>query len=404
MGVLGRRLVFGVTVGCGLIALLALLLELGLRVLFAPQLERQEFDSYPQQLWAADESIGWDNAPSTRASISDGYFSGHVTIDEHSLRLNAPETTYREGDSNLLFVGDGTAVSLEVDDDETIPARLEQGLRARGARWNVVNLGVRGYGTDQSVDKAIREAKRLGAREAIYLFVPNDVYETNVAKAWGHLYSKPVHLWNPVAGSFGRLPPMEAPPNSGRLAVLDDACSQYLYESSTDTPPQREADSWLSASYLYRAWWRFVWAPKVERDHAAIDPHEQIRNGVGWSHGFISAYLDQGVLRQRCAEFFERQMRFHLERLRAEAGLDKVHVVHFPHARVLEMGPPGTSPNVRMFESLLGTGVIDSYLDLNAVVADTVQPLGNLLCPSDPHFCAAGNAWAAERILEHVTP
>jgi hypothetical protein len=95
-------------------------------------------------------------------------------------------------------------------------------------------------------------------------------------------------------------------------------------------------------------------------------------------------------------------MRFHLERLRTETGIESLSVVHFPHERALRMRREGGSPNVAMFEALLEDGVIDSYIDLNHEAAVRGRSLRSLRCRSDPHFCAEGNAWIAERILERL--
>ena len=97
-------------------------------------------------------------------------------------RQNSRQGTYVEGYANILFAGDSRTVSLEVDDDQTVPALLERGLRARGLRYNVINLGVSGHGTDQAVRKAIAFSERYRPTDIIYMFTDSDTYDNNVLK------------------------------------------------------------------------------------------------------------------------------------------------------------------------------------------------------------------------------
>jgi len=383
----------------GASAFAAALVEAGLRLAMDPQLGIHPLDPPPHSLWASDPELGWDNPRARRTSYGNGLFRAEVGFDDDAIRLNHRGGTTRPGWPNWLFIGDSTTVSLEVDDDATVPALLERALRSKGREINVLNLGVRGYGTDQAVDKAIRIARRRGAEEAIYLFVPNDAYETNVAKTWGHPHSKPLDLYDLERGTFEHRPPRALGLREGQLVVLDEACRPYLHEGATEVLPPREEDSPLSVFYLYRAWFRFYAQPRREVAAGRRDPHHRVQEGESWSHGFVPAYLDGGVLRNRCPDYFLRQMRFHLERLRAETGIRTLHVVHFPHERAIRMRREGGSENVRMFDTLLEAGVIDSYLDLNAEIEESGVLIQRLRCPGDPHLCSEGNAWIAERIL-----
>jgi len=399
--VLARQIVHRALLFFSSLIAVSLIAELGLRLALAPQLAVRRFDPEPHVFALPDSELGWDNPRSLEISYSDGFFHGEIHFDEDALRLNSGVTTFRDGWVNLLFIGDSTTASLEVNDAETIPALVERALRKRGEEVNVLNLGVRGYGTGQTVDKAIRIAELRGAREAIYLFVPNDVYETNVAKTWGFPHSKPLYLWDSILEKFIRRPVEPLSIHEGRIVILDDACRPYLHEGATASMPRREGDSPLADSYLYRAYYRFV---EIERIHASavrVEPDDRIRNGESWSHGFIAAYLDDGTTRNRCPEYFTRQMRFHLERLREDAALEKIYVVHFPNDRVRRMQREGGSPNVQMFKNLLELGVVDNYLDLNEEATSRGDSLYRLRCPSDPHFCRAGNEWIASRFLEH---
>ncbi|MCX7365092.1 MAG: GDSL-type esterase/lipase family protein [Alphaproteobacteria bacterium] len=86
-----------------------------------------------------DPVLGWVSKPNFASP-------GHTSL-QHGVRRNGKETEVRDG--HILAVGDSFTEGWEVNDDDSWPAYLERMLRTP-----VVNAGVGGYGTDQTISRA----------------------------------------------------------------------------------------------------------------------------------------------------------------------------------------------------------------------------------------------------------
>jgi len=221
-----------------LLAAITLILgEVALRTFLERALGRPPADaerSAEHLFWRRDESLGWSNIPNASGHFTNGAFDGQVHFDAFGNRMNAARETRVAGYQNIFFLGDSTTASLEVDDDETVPALLEQALRRRGRRVNVINLGVRGYGTDQSVRKALELSRSLPPEEIIYMYVENDTWDNNVLREAGRKYGKGIYLRREGEPSFApyRYPVPEDPEGFFGMVVFDQACRPALHTGS----------------------------------------------------------------------------------------------------------------------------------------------------------------------------
>ena len=112
------------------------------------RINRKDFEGV--RTTTASNSLGWDNpaAVSIRARSCLGDREVESTYDSHRTRLHGDR---RPGDAVILVAGNSYAHGNEVDDNETLPAQLEQLLGVPTA-----NLGVSGYGPDQALLKLER--------------------------------------------------------------------------------------------------------------------------------------------------------------------------------------------------------------------------------------------------------
>ena len=380
-------------------AITLILGEVALRTFFERALGRPPADaerSAEHQFWQRDDSLGWSNIPNASGRFTNGAFDGQVHFDEFGNRMNAPRGTRVAGYRNIFFLGDSTTASLEVDDDETVPALLEQALRRRGQRVNVINLGVRGYGTDQSARKALMLSRSLPPDEIVYMYVENDSWDNNVLREPGRKYGKGIYLrreGEPLFASY-RDPVPEDPEDFLGIVVFDQACRPALHTGTwkRDPRPHETPRRWLDDHlYLARALGRVRHALE-DPDPSSIDPDRMIREqGIAWSDDFFLAYSDSGIVGRRCASYFDAQMRFLLDRLRRIPGLRRLSVVHYPDwavAKNLREGLP--SPRVDNFRLLVREGLLDGYLDLTELyLRERIRP-GDVQCPYDEHFCERG--------------
>jgi len=165
--------------GCALLALLAL--ELLLR-----SVNPHYLDDRPQAglalLHRYSELYGWEPRPGAVAFI-DGH---RTTINARGMR--GPEHAVgRSSRTRLLMLGDSIAFGHGVADGETFSDRLEE------HGFEVVNLAVDGYGTDQSVLRLEHEGKACRPDVVLLHFCADNDFVDNVSRTYFYdgLHPKP---------------------------------------------------------------------------------------------------------------------------------------------------------------------------------------------------------------------
>jgi lysophospholipase L1-like esterase len=151
--------------------------ELGLRL--AGYVPIHDVYSKPELFWQHDERLGWSLEPGAR-----GRYVGprpfpiefDSAIEINSLGLRGPEPAPRQpGELRVLFLGDSVVAGFEVEQSETFTARLEAELRRRFPQpLAVINAGVRGYGTDQSLLWYRERGLALAPDLVVLVFSAND--------------------------------------------------------------------------------------------------------------------------------------------------------------------------------------------------------------------------------------
>jgi len=387
------------------VVLTLLLTEIAFR-LFDP-----EFLALPKSdfiRWQHDPEVGWANPPNIDGVYTNGHFRSHVTTDQLGNRQNSRQGTYVEGYANILFAGDSRTVSLEVDDDQTVPALLERGLRARGLRYNVINLGVSGYGTDQAVRKAIAFSERYRPTDIIYMFTDGDTYDNNVLKPIAGNMAKGVYVRDADRDPFApsHFPVPQEPPGYVGVVLFDRDCHPVIFEDPD--PPwarlQESLDEKFGDVYVYR-WYKLLQLQlsKLIDRNLEPDPYAEVMRR-GFKRDFSNEYADGGSVRIRCRSYFDDQIRFLLGELRARsAGTPRIHVVQFPHNHTLRMMEAGQeSQNERLFESLRADGELDTFVNLCRDAEREKVDIRKYQCPGDGHFCSAGNNWVADHLLDEL--
>lgn len=147
----------GILIFCGL---LFLFLELGLRVLHLPDLDRMidplafQLEQSPVE---AHPYLAYANKRDFEAELASG-----ITVTHNSLGLRGPETTLEKPKhvTRVLCLGDGTTYGSGLSDEQqTYPARLAHYLSISRPEedFEVLNLGTPGYTTFEGlIDLAVR--------------------------------------------------------------------------------------------------------------------------------------------------------------------------------------------------------------------------------------------------------
>lgn len=151
--------------------------------------------SHPEIFWQKDELLGWSHRPS-----SEGVYIGprpwpvefEAPVRINSLGLRGPEIAELPDEGyRVLVLGDSLVAGFEVPYEETFQAILEAELGRRfDSPIQVVNGGVRGYGTDQSYLYYRERGRRLRPDLVIFIHGGNDAADNITLHRMRRTFSK----------------------------------------------------------------------------------------------------------------------------------------------------------------------------------------------------------------------
>lgn len=392
------------------------LLEVGIRLFAGSRIPVK--DHRDDMFWVASREFGWTKKPNSSGHFSNGLYNGYIVNDQFGNRKNSDAGTYVEGYRNIFFIGDSTAVALEVNNHETVPALLESALRRQGLQVNVLNFGVRGYGTDQSVRKALHFASRFKPWQIIYMYCDNDFIDNNTIKRSYKKFGKGVYIRPRGERDFKvhNYPVPVYKPNYASIVVLDPNGHPFIHEAvlpEKDLEFREKHDRFKVALkkhfYLLRA---YSYLKDVFKHHLKdgvrasaihdIDPYAIIQSGQVWSESFSAAYIDGSKVRVKYKKYFNDQMKYLLSQLGSIENLEKTHLVWFPSANELQLFKEGKSANHELFTELINAKIVSSYVNLNARLIDTKVDIRDLRSQADHHFSKRGNEWIAEQLVKQI--
>lgn len=177
-------------------------LEAGLRIYKWPRTGEPGIEG----LCKYDELLGWRGKPNRRIKT----FSVEVDYNYNSRGWRDKEYTYKKplGVKRIVVLGDSFTFGLRVEHENTFPKVLEQKL---GDKYQVLSLGMTGYGTDQEFISLYREGLNYEPDVVILAFFMNDVYDNGT-----------------IAANYGRNPkPYFTVDSTGKL-ILNNIPVPYL--------------------------------------------------------------------------------------------------------------------------------------------------------------------------------
>ena len=121
-------------------------LEFGLSRL-APNPKTFRADYY----YEPDKYIGWKGKPGFEGEFKKGSIVSYVRMNSHGFRDKERRYEKKEDTFRILVLGDSFTEALQVPLERTFPYILEEKLNSEGGgkRFEVINLGVSGFGTAQ---------------------------------------------------------------------------------------------------------------------------------------------------------------------------------------------------------------------------------------------------------------
>jgi lysophospholipase L1-like esterase len=156
-------------------------------------------------LYENDPPQGYRLTPGFRGRMTNRVeYDTEVAINRVGLR--GPEAQPIEGGTQILVLGDSFAFGVGAEQEESYPARLEEILRNRGARVQVLNGGVPGYSVPDAVSWFQAHGKALDPDIVLLtVFTGNDLQDAapggpKIVVKDGHLVPagkkrRPLSLW-----------------------------------------------------------------------------------------------------------------------------------------------------------------------------------------------------------------
>jgi len=145
-------------------------------------------DQGDRGLWIYDANLGWFHAPNARGqSYEGGPDAGTVRIN--GLGLRGPEVSrdVPTGVTRALVLGDSFVFGVGVDEEHLFSSELQRRL---GPGYEVVNMGVSGYSTDQEYLLFESLGASFGATLVVLVMCDND-FEGNTQDFVYRAYYKP---------------------------------------------------------------------------------------------------------------------------------------------------------------------------------------------------------------------
>ncbi len=162
-----------------LVALLIIILvtfmsgEILVRI-FDPQMlynkHNPSYPTYPKEV-EYDQELGWSTVKNYKAEPYSSQKRNPVVTITHNSKGFRMDHEVDENKDIILMTGDSLTYGFWVDDKKIVSAQLNEML---GSEYEVVNLAVGGYGTDQAFLRFIRDGLQYKPKAVVHVLFNND--------------------------------------------------------------------------------------------------------------------------------------------------------------------------------------------------------------------------------------
>ena len=164
------RLVFTIAFSISLFLAALLLVEGFFRIAGIPY--KVEFIPDENAFARFDPELGWSYLPDKSTFLRAGNIEKPVYFDSNGIRLPDPGFRFEKSRPSVLFIGGSFTMGHGLSYEESFAGRFGA---LEGEPFQVVNLGVQGYGSDQSVLALKRFLPRFNARIVVYTFIEDHI-------------------------------------------------------------------------------------------------------------------------------------------------------------------------------------------------------------------------------------
>ena len=175
------------------------------------------------------ENFGWQMKPNMDSIYQFKTIKSHVTTNSKGLRDKEYDYEKPENTKRVLILGDSFMNALQVDDDQTTDAVLENYLNQHTTSTEVINSGIIAWGTAQEYSFLKLEGLKYEPDVVVMFFYINDIFEN----------------YGTAAGRKKCLAPYYTLDESGELV-------QHKVEESEEMLNQQKAESLKKGGIMLR--------------------------------------------------------------------------------------------------------------------------------------------------------
>ena len=149
-------------------------------------------------VWEKHDRWGWFHTPDAEGEFVKISFKQQININSRGLRERDLDYAKPGALKRIFVVGDSTVVGFEVPDTDTFPRSLERELNVlnEAADFQVINGGVRGYGTDQALLLLEEEGMKYSPDIVLYKWTGNDYDDNRTIHRPFRKFGKPSYAWD----------------------------------------------------------------------------------------------------------------------------------------------------------------------------------------------------------------
>jgi hypothetical protein len=191
-------------------------------------------------LWSYHPRWGWHHEPGADGTFVKLGLTQPIHINSHGLREREIAYEKPPGLRRVMVIGDSAVVGFEVAPEAVFTRVAEERLRGRGYEVELVNAGVRGWGTDQSLLFLGDEGIRYQPDVVLYKWTGNDHPDNVTVHRPFRRYGKPWFTLDDSGALVLQGVPVPEYPYASNLRVGEDGELHDLPVS-----PRSRATLWL---------------------------------------------------------------------------------------------------------------------------------------------------------------
>jgi len=120
-----------------------------------------------------DSEIGWSYIPNKSSTHNKEYEIKPVYFDENGIRVASPDFELNYSKPSILFIGGSYTMGHGLTYEESFVGKLDM---SKGMPYQVVNLGVQGYGSDQTLIALKKYLTKFNTEIVVYTFIEDHIF------------------------------------------------------------------------------------------------------------------------------------------------------------------------------------------------------------------------------------